>query len=77
MLTERAHELLEAIRNAGNWIDRTELAQATNKASLSPHDRILLDTMVNEGLIIVDEQPAGISKKYVYKAVDTTNHSLK
>lgn len=67
-LTERANELLSAIRSHGDWITRAELAAATGKARLSPHDRNLLDELVSNGLIEQDELPAGISTKFVYKA---------
>jgi len=67
-LTGRASDLLKAIKEHGGWITRAELASATGKTRLSPHDRNLLDDLCSSGLIELDEQPAGISTKFVYKA---------
>lgn len=67
-LTDRAMELLSAIREHGGWVTRAELAEATGKTRLSPHDRNLLEDLESSGLIELDEQPAGISTKFVYKA---------
>jgi DNA-binding IclR family transcriptional regulator len=67
-LTERAEELLTAIREAGDWVTRSDIAEATGKNRLSPHDRQLLDTLADSGYIEREERPAGISMKYVYKA---------
>lgn len=67
-LTGRAKELLIAIREHGDWISRAELAQATGKVRLSPHDRNLLEDLTASGFIRQDEKPAGISTKFVYKA---------
>lgn len=67
-LTDRASELLAAIKKHGDWISRAEIAEATGKRRLSPHDRNLLEDLEASGLIEQDEQPAGISTKFVYKA---------
>jgi predicted transcriptional regulator len=50
-LTDRARELLDALKAADDWTSRAELARATRKNRLSPHDIDLLERMEKDGLI--------------------------
>lgn len=69
IVTIRGRELLEVIRSNGDWISRAQLAHATGKSRLSPHDAALLDRMVAAGLIEVRERFSNtpIGKAYEYK----------
>ena len=50
-LTPKAKQLLEALRKADDWTNRTALATAIEKKSLNKWDVILLDKMDTAGLI--------------------------
>ena len=54
ILTERGAELYMALVNAPQgegWLDAVQLAAATGKNLLSPHDRHLLEDMADKGYI--------------------------
>lgn len=57
-ITARARELLAALQAGGGWMSRAELARATGKSRLSPHDIDLLDRLVNAGQIDKQERPS-------------------
>ena len=68
-ITVRALELLDALKaHRGVWMTRAELARATNKNRLSPHDVDLLDRLVDAGLIEKRRRdsntPVGIAYDY-------------
>lgn len=69
-ITDRARELLAALRAEGVWMSRADLARATGKNRLSPHDVALLDRLASAGLIEKRRResntPVGIA--YDYKA---------
>jgi predicted transcriptional regulator len=71
-LTERANQLLEALKSSGNWMSRAQLAKATGKNLLSPHDKDLLERLIASGLIEKRQRssvtPVGIA--YDYRAID-------
>jgi len=71
-LTDRARDLLRAIRVPTGWISRTELAKATGKNRISPHDVQLLERMCASGLIEMRQRksntPIGIA--YEYRAIE-------
>lgn len=50
-LTPKAEQLLEALHEANDWINRTALATSINKKSLNKWDVILLAKMDTAGLI--------------------------
>ena len=50
-LTERGQAMLEIISRGISWTTRQMIADELGKRSLSPHDRELLDRMVESGLI--------------------------
>ena len=66
-LTLRGAQLLAAVRAHGDWIGRADLARATGKNQLSPHDRLLLDRMHAAGLIEVRETEMGRTKRVMYE----------
>lgn len=69
-LTPKAELLLEALREAGDWINRTALAASIDKKSLNKWDVILLDKMDTAGLIeirkIDHHGPIGYEWQYRY-----------
>lgn len=68
--TGRANELLEALRRAGDWMSRADLARATNKNRLSPHDIGLLQRLVDAGLVDIRQRVSNtpVGKAYDYRA---------
>lgn len=66
-VTGRGAQLLAAIREHGDWIGRAELARATGKNQLSPHDWSLLDRMSAAGLIEVRETVMERTKRMMYE----------
>lgn len=66
--SERQQELLDALRTNGDWMSRNDLAAIDGRKRLTPYDVELLQGLANQGLVEIDQQPAGISQKYVYKA---------
>ena len=66
-LTERARELLTALCKTRQWLDRRQLASATGKKLLSPHDRNLLEELAELELIDVRTVTVGIASKYEYR----------
>lgn len=66
-LTDRARELLNALCANQEWLDRRQLADATGKKLLSPHDRGLLEELAGLELIEVRTVTVGIASKYEYR----------
>jgi len=66
-VTQRGAQLLAAIRAHGDWIGRAELARATGKNQLSPHDWALLDRLHAAGLIEVRETMMERTKRAMYE----------
>jgi len=69
-LTSREKELLDALRQGGQWMDRKTLAGASGKNTLSPHDRSLLEDLQRRQLIESRTVVVGISKKFEYRALN-------
>lgn len=72
-ITERALVLLAALQAAnGAWVSRAELARATGKRRLSPHDVLLLERLAESGKVEIRQRenhtPVGIA--YDYRATD-------
>lgn len=68
-ITDRARELLAALKaQDGAWVTRSELARATGKNRLSPHDVDLLERLIEAGLIEKLQRksntPVGIAYDY-------------
>ncbi|MDX2141335.1 MAG: hypothetical protein SF123_24835 [Chloroflexota bacterium] len=70
-LTPQAQQILDALREAGTWINRTELARRVNKTTLNKWDVILLSKLVDAGLIETMQSPrhGPISYEWKYRAV--------
>lgn len=70
-LTPQAALLLEALREADDWINRSELARRTNKSALNKWDMVLLDKLAEGGLIETRQIPrhGPIGYEWQYRAV--------
>lgn len=71
-LTARARELLDALTKApGEWVSRAQLARATGKNRLSPHDLALLERMAQGGLIEIRQRDSNTPIKiaFDYRAI--------
>lgn len=63
--------MLRAIRSAGAWIDRAEIASQTGKRELAPNDLRHLNDLEAEGYIQRRVVPgSGIREKFEYMATD-------
>jgi hypothetical protein len=56
-LTPQAQQLLDLVREAQGWVNRTTLARRTGKSSLNKWDLVLLDRLVESGLIEARQIP--------------------
>jgi DNA-binding IclR family transcriptional regulator len=69
-LTGRALEMLDALRQSGEWMSRAQIAHASGKKALIPYDKELLERMVEGGFLEKRQRasntPVGIA--YEYKA---------
>lgn len=67
-LTQRGQELLDALRVNGAWMSRAEIARATRKNRISPHDVMLLERLVEAGYVEKRQRtsitPIGIAFEY-------------
>lgn len=72
-LTPQAWQLLDLVREAGGWVNRTKLARRTGKSSLNKWDLVLLDRLVEAGLIEAHQIPrhGPIGYEWQYRAVQT------
>jgi hypothetical protein len=70
-LTPKAEALLEALREAADWINRSELARRTDKSALNKWDLVLLDKMSDAGLIETRQIPrhGPIGYEWQYRAL--------
>lgn len=71
-ITGRAQILLTALRKTGAWMSRADLARATGKNRLSPHDIALLDRLVTSGLIEKQQRESitPVGTAFDYRAID-------
>lgn len=71
-LTPQAQQLLDALREAGDWINRTELAKRAGKSALNKWDVILLAKLAAAGLIETMQIPrhGPIGYEWKYRVVD-------
>ena len=76
-LTPQAQQLLEALRRAGGWLNRSELAKQVGKSTLNKWDFILLNKLGDAGLIEVQQIPhhGAIGYEWQYRAVEDDEHS--
>jgi hypothetical protein len=81
VLTPQALHLLEALREASNWINRAELARRTGKSALNKWDFVLLDKLADAGLMetrqIPRRGPIGYEWKYRAVQIDQDVESAK
>lgn len=70
-LTAKAQQILDVISQADGSIDRTGIADALGQRTLNPHDRNLLDSLEEMGLIEVDRFTSGGSTFYRYRLPNT------
>jgi predicted transcriptional regulator len=70
-LTPQAVLLLEALREANDWINRSELARRTEKSALNKWDMVLLGKLADAGLIETRQIPrhGPIGYEWQYRAV--------
>ncbi|GEM_PF-4048517 len=70
-LTPQAQQLLDALHQAGDWINRTELARRMEKSALNKWDVILLAKLVDSGLIETMQIPrhGPIGYEWKYRAI--------
>lgn len=70
-LTPQAQQLLDALRQAEEWINRTELAKRAGKSALNKWDVILLAKLVDAGLIETMQIPrhGPIGYEWKYRAI--------
>jgi hypothetical protein len=68
-MTDQQKKILEAV--PAFFVNRSEIARVIGKTELSPYDRTLLDLLVDKGLLEREERPSGITKKFVYRKVET------
>lgn len=73
-LTPQAQQLLDALRQAGDWINRTALARRVDKTALNKWDVILLAKLVDAGLVETMQIPrhGPIGYEWKYRAIPPT-----
>lgn len=69
--TPKAQELLDILREAGDWVGRSELATKLNKNALNKWDIILLSKLADAGLIEMRQIPhhGPIGYEWQYRAL--------
>ncbi len=70
-LTPQAKKILDELRKAEDWLNRTELAKRVGKSALNKWDIVLLAKLVEAGLIETDQVPrhGPIGYEWKYRAV--------
>lgn len=71
-LTPQAQHLLDVLRAAGRWVNRTELAKLAGKSALNKWDIVLLTKLVEATLIESCQIPhhGPIGYEWQYRAVN-------
>lgn len=69
-LTPKALELIEVLRGADKWLDRSEIANILGKNRLNPHEIKVLDGLADTGQVSRDTETIGIRDKYLYRIED-------
>jgi predicted transcriptional regulator len=67
-ITLRASKLLDVLKKNGGWMSRAQIAHETGKRVLSPHDKELLERLIQVGLVEKHQResntPVGIAFEY-------------
>jgi len=73
-LTPQAQVILDALREAGDWVGRSELATKLNKNALNKWDVVLLGKLSDAGLIEMRQIPhhGPIGYEWQYRAIPNT-----
>jgi protein involved in polysaccharide export with SLBB domain len=68
-ISAQAEKILSAIKAAGGWVSRQQLAESLGKKKLNPYDIATLDLLVREGRIQEEklERPGIISYTFRYR----------
>lgn len=69
-LTPHMKKILDALRSAGDWMNRSELAKALGKNRLTPYDVQILDELATAGTVeaVRRDKPGFIPYEWVYRA---------
>jgi hypothetical protein len=69
-MTPKGEEILNLIREKGDWITRAELAELLGKKRLNVWQVALLDMMVEQKVLVMKKRriPGGIGFSWQYKA---------
>lgn len=70
-LTPRAQQLYDALAKVGNWVNRTELAKLTGKSALNKWDLVLINKLVETGVVEIKQIPRHglINYEWQYRAL--------
>jgi hypothetical protein len=70
-LTPCAQQLYDALAKVGNWVNRTELAKLTGNSALNKWDLVLINKLVETGLIEIKQIPHHglINYEWQYRAL--------
>jgi DNA-binding HxlR family transcriptional regulator len=70
-LTPQGQILLDALREAGDWVNRSAIAKIAGKSALNKWDLVLLERLVEVGLIETKQIPrhGPIGYEWRYRAV--------
>lgn len=69
-LTPHMKKILDALRSAGDWMNRAQLAEALGKKRLTPYDVQILDGLATAGTVEAQrrEKPGFIPYEWVYRS---------
>lgn len=78
-LTQQGQLLLDTLRGAGGWINRSAIARLAEKSALNKWDLILLKRLTEAGLIQTKQIPrhGPIGYEWQYRAVQPSQESGK
>ena len=70
-LTPHTKKILEALRSAGDWLNRAQVAEALGKSRLTPYDVRMLDELAAAGTIeaVRRDKPGFIPFEWFYRAL--------
>ena len=70
-LTPQGQQLLDLLHEIGDWVNRTELARRVAKSALNKWDLVLLNKLVDAGMVEARQIPrhGPIGYEWQYRAV--------